>query len=222
MLFERHHAAARAQARQLTKSSLETDDLVAEAFAKVLTVLHGGGGPDRSFRAYLFTTLRRIAYTETRRARRIVLTDNVEATAIDAEIPHVIAQPFQDTAVAKLERTLASLAFARLPCRWQEVLWRTEIRGLTAASVAASVHLSPNGVSALAHRAREGLRQAYLQAYVTDNAQRPQQCRQAAEQLGAWTRRRLNKRETAKVDNHLDDCRRCRVIAAELCNELRT
>ncbi|MGW5743706.1 sigma-70 family RNA polymerase sigma factor [Amycolatopsis sp. NPDC003861] len=221
VLFERHHAAARAQARQLTTSSLEADDLVAEAFAKTLKIIHGGGGPTRSFRAYLFTTLRHIAYTETRRARRLVLTDSVEATAIDADVPQVIAQPFQDTAVARLEHTLAALAFARLPCRWQEVLWRTEIRGLTAASVAAGMHLSPNAVSALAYRAREGLRQAYLQAHVTEDTRRADACRLAVERLGAWTRGALNNRETAQVDDHLANCRRCRAVATELRHELR-
>ncbi len=62
------------------------------------------------------------AYTETRSARRLVLTDSVETTAIDADVPQVIAQPFQDTSVARLERTLAASAFARLPYRWQEIL----------------------------------------------------------------------------------------------------
>lgn len=139
VLFERHHAAARAQARQLTTSSLEADDLVAEAFAKTLDTIRRGSGPKLSFRAYLLTALRHIAYTEARRARRLVLTDSVEATAIDADVPQVIVQPFQDTAVSRLERALVSLAFARLPLRWQEVLWRTEIHELTAASDRKSV-----------------------------------------------------------------------------------
>lgn len=222
VLFERHHVAARVQAQQLTRSDLEADDLVAEAFARTLDTIRRGSGPKLSFRAYLLTALRHIAYTETHRARRVVLTESVETTAIDEEVPQVIAQPFQDTAVARLERTLVSLAFARLPRRWQEVLWRTEIRGLPAASIAPGMNLSPNGVSALAYRAREGLRQAYLQVYVTEDAQRPDACRLAAEKLGAWTRGGLNKRETAQVDNHLDSCRRCRAVATELRHELRS
>ncbi len=220
VLFERHHAAARAQAKQLTASGFEADDLVAEAFAKTLDTIRRGSGPKLSFRAYLLTALRRIAYTETHRARRVVLTESVESTAIDAAVPQAIAQPFQDTAVARLERALVSLAFARLPCRWQEVLWRTEIQGLTAASIAIGMNLSPNGVSALAYRAREGLRQAYLQAYVTDDVRCPAACRLVGEKLGAWTRGGLNKRESAQVDNHVDDCRRCRDVATELRHEI--
>ena len=222
VLFERHQAAACAEARQLTASGLEADDLVAEAFAKTLDTIRRGSGPTLSFRAYLLTALRRIAYTEARRARRVVLTESVEATAIDAAVPQVITQPFQDTAVARLERALVLLAFARLPRRWQEVLWRTEIRGLTAASIAPGMNLSPNGVSALAYRAREGLRQAYLRAYVADDAQRPDACRLSADKLGAWTRGGLNKRETAQVDGHLDSCHRCSAVASDLRHELRS
>ena len=54
-------------------------------------------------------------------------------------------------------------AFASLPERWQAVLWHTEIEGARPADVAPLLGLTANGVAALAYRAREGLRQAYLQ-----------------------------------------------------------
>src|ERR1700710_1337520 len=53
VLYRRPAAAARAQARQLTGCAAEADDLVAEAFTKLLATLLGGGGPDTAFRAYL-------------------------------------------------------------------------------------------------------------------------------------------------------------------------
>ena len=40
--------------------------------------------------------------------------------------------------------------------------------------------------------------------------------RTTAERLGAWTRGRLAKREKAQVEAHLDQCARCRALAAEL------
>src|SRR6476469_7012307 len=58
-LYDRHVGAARALARQLTRDPNEADDLVSEAFAKVLSVVQAGGGPDVAFRAYLLTALRR-------------------------------------------------------------------------------------------------------------------------------------------------------------------
>ena len=210
-LYERHVASAYNLARQLSRSPAEADDLVAEAFAKVLDTLRAGRGPDSAFRAYLLTALRHTAYDKTRRDRKIELSDDVE-TAGGTKI----AQPFSDTAVAGLERSLAAQAFARLPERWQAVLWHTEIEGQSPADVAPILGLTANGVSALAYRAREGLRQAYLQVHLAETTEA--RCRATAERLGAWTRSGLAKREKAQVEAHLDECARCRALAAELAD----
>ncbi|RSM87913.1 hypothetical protein DMH04_09320 [Kibdelosporangium aridum] len=212
-LYMRHVHAAQNLARQLAKSPVEADDLVADAFAKVLSALRAGGGPGSSFRAYLLTALRHTAYDKTRRDRKVELADDVEAIS-GAE--RVTRLPFHDTAVTKLDRSLIVRAFASLPERWQTVLWHTEIEGQTPAEVAPLLGLSPNGVSATAYRAREGLRKAYLQAHVTHNP--PERCRAAAAKLGSWTRSGLSRRETAQVEVHLDQCVACRALAAELAD----
>ena len=125
-LYARHVAAAHNLARQLARSPAEADDLVSEAFAKVLDIMRSGGGPDSAFRAYLLTAMRHVAYDRTRRDRRLELTEDIEAAGAN---PERISEPFRDTAVAGLERSLAAQAFARLPERWQAVLWHTEIEG---------------------------------------------------------------------------------------------
>ena len=210
-LYERHTGAAHNLARQLARSSSEADDLVSEAFAKVLDTLRGGKGPDTAFRAYLLTALRHTAYDRTRKERRVDL--NEDMTDVSAE---ALTVPFSDTAVAGLERTMAAKAFARLPERWQAVLWHTEIEQQSPAEVAPLLGLTANGVSALAYRAREGLRQAYLQVHLQENAE--ERCRACAERLGAWTRDGLSKRERSQVENHLDECENCRALAAELAD----
>ncbi|SEB33527.1 RNA polymerase sigma factor, sigma-70 family [Amycolatopsis tolypomycina] len=213
-LYERHTGAAHNLARQLARSSSEADDLVSEAFAKVLDTLRGGKGPDTAFRAYLLTALRHTAYDRTRKERRVDL--NEDMTQVGGAAAEALTVPFSDTAVAGLERTMAAKAFARLPERWQAVLWHTEIEQQSPAEVAPLLGLTANGVSALAYRAREGLRQAYLQVHLQENAE--ERCRACAERLGAWTRDGLSKRERAQVENHLDECDNCRALAAELAD----
>ncbi|WIX87772.1 sigma-70 family RNA polymerase sigma factor [Amycolatopsis sp. DG1A-15b] len=213
-LYERHTGAARNLARQLARSSSEADDLVSEAFAKVLDTLRGGKGPDTAFRAYLLTALRHTAYDRTRKERRVDL--NEDMTEVGGAAAEALTVPFSDTAVAGLERTMAAKAFARLPERWQAVLWHTEIEQQSPAEVAPLLGLTANGVSALAYRAREGLRQAYLQVHLQENAE--ERCHACAERLGAWTRDGLSKRERAQVESHLDECDRCRALAAELAD----
>ncbi len=210
-LYERHVTAAYNLARQLARSSAEADDLVSEAFSKVLDVLRGGGGPDVAFRAYLLTALRHNAYDKTRRDRKVELSEDVSEVA-----PEAVSVPFRDTAVAGLERSLAARAFARLPERWQTVLWHTEVEGQSPAEVAPLLGMTANGVSALAYRAREGLKQAYLQVHLAET--QAVRCRATVDRLGAWTRAGLSKRETTQVEAHLDECSDCRRLAAELAD----
>ncbi|MFD9965049.1 sigma-70 family RNA polymerase sigma factor [Amycolatopsis sp. NPDC058986] len=219
-LYSRHRNAANNLARQLARSATEADDLVSEAFAKMLDILRDGRGPDSAFRAYLLTTLRHIAYDKTQRARRIELTEDVETTALAAASPEKISERFPDTAITGLEHSIAARAFAHLPERWQKVLWHTEIEGLTPAATAPLLGLTPNGVSALSYRAREGLRQAYLQMFVAAPESRPPNCRRAAAKFGAWARGGLSKREAAPINTHLDGCSACRAVIAELHHEL--
>ncbi|TVT46727.1 sigma-70 family RNA polymerase sigma factor, partial [Amycolatopsis rhizosphaerae] len=214
-LYERHVASAHNLARQLARSQAEADDLVSEAFTKVMDTLRAGKGPDSAFRAYLLTALRHTAYDRTRKDKRVDLSDDMSTlTATGSAATDALTVPFSDTAVAGLERSMAARAFARLPERWQAVLWHTEIEQQTPAEVAPLLGLTPNGVSALAYRAREGLRQAYLQVHLAETSS--QRCRATADRLGAWTRNGLAKRERTQVEAHLDECDRCRALAAEL------
>jgi RNA polymerase sigma factor (sigma-70 family) len=205
-LYQRHVAAANSLARQLVRDLAEADDVVAESFAKVLDLLSRGGGPEGAFRPYLLTVVRRAAYDRHRAMRRQLVTDQMEA--FDPGIP------FADPAVAHLERSMIARAFASLPERWQAVLWHTEIEGAKPAEVASLLGLSANGVAALAYRAREGLRQAYLQMHLSGAVRR--ECRPVVAKLGAYVRGGLTKRDAAVVAGHLDQCAYCQEVFAEL------
>jgi RNA polymerase sigma factor (sigma-70 family) len=207
-LYRRHVGAAQSLARQLVHGQAEVDDVVAETFSKVLDLMRRGGGPQDAFRPYLLTAVRRVAYDRFRGERRNVTTDEIEA--FDP------GQPFVDPAVAGLERSLIARAFLSLPERWRAVLWHTEIEGAKPAEVAPLLGLTANGVAALAYRAREGLRQAYLQMHLSGVAR--QECRPVVEKLGAYVRGGLSAREAKAVSAHLDDCEDCRAVYAELAD----
>jgi RNA polymerase sigma factor (sigma-70 family) len=208
VLYRRHARAAATLARQVAGSPAEADDLVAEAFVKVLDVLRAGGGPDVAFRAYLLTTLRHTRYDRARRDRRLEWSDDMTR--------HDPGVAWEDPAVAGLESALAARAFRRLPERWQTVLWHTEVKRASPVELAPLLGLTPNGVAALAYRAREGLRQAYLQEHLAHEVGRDH--RATVERLGAWARGGLSARHQARVEAHLAGCRDCRARAAELAD----
>ena len=202
-LWQRHSESARTVARSW--SSLDPDDLVAESFTRIYDAILTGGGPNGAFRPYLFTTIRNTA-ASWGRARQETSLDTLES--------------FEDPATGDaaaldaLDRSTTAQAFRALPTRWQEVLWYSEVEGMSPQQIAPLVGMSANAASALAYRAREGLRQAWIQAHLKNPANEPE-CRWTIGRLGAYTRGRLRSRDTARLEAHLDGCQRCTIVAAE-------
>ncbi|ANC32368.1 RNA polymerase sigma factor SigV [Isoptericola dokdonensis DS-3] len=209
-LYERHASAARILARQYVRSQADADDVVADAFQRVLGVLRQGSGPDTHFRAYLFTVVRRLAADLAAGAHR------TRPTADDGTFELALGPSgsSEDPALAGFESSVVARAYERLPERWQAVLWYTEVERLSPADVAPILGLTPNGVSALAYRAREGLRVGYLQEHLT--AVPADSCRVVNPMLGGYVRGSLSQREVAKVDGHLGGCDDCRMLVLEL------
>ena len=205
-LFERHVQAARRLARQLVPVD-DAEDLVSEAFSRVMGVLQRGGGPDVAFRAYLLSSLRRLQVDRLKAAARLQPTDDM--TKFDAGVA------FEDTVVSGFENEAAARAFASLPERWQQVLWHTEVEGQKPVDIAPLLGMTPNSVAALAYRAREGLRQAFVTAHAQDEPPN-KRCAWTRAQLGAFVRDGASHRDVAKVKEHLRGCRECSSIAAEL------
>jgi RNA polymerase sigma factor (sigma-70 family) len=205
VLWERHARSGLRVARQFT-SSLDADDLVAEAFTQIYRQVLAGGGPDGSFRPYLYTTVRNLACRWGRESQEIPIDD------LDG-----IEDPFalDDPAVAALDRSFTVRAFRSLPDRWQSVLWYTEVEGMDPHEVAPLLGLTPNSVAALSYRAREGLRTAWLQAHISDNAT-DADCRWAIGHLGGHARHGLTDREAERLADHLRDCTHCSIIAEEV------
>ncbi|WP_049557722.1 sigma factor, partial [Nonomuraea sp. SBT364] len=193
-LYERHVAAARVLARRLVPEE-EAEDVVAEAFTRVLDVVGRGDGPEAAFRTHLLTVVRR---TVDHRMR------------LSAEPEPPAGEP---------ERALIALAYLSLPERWRAALWHIEVEGARPAEVAPLLGLSANGAAALAYRAREGLRQAYLQTRLT--ASPPLECRPTLGRLSAYVKGGLTRRECKPIDDHVHDCDACRAVLAELTDVRR-
>ncbi|QFY05538.1 sigma-70 family RNA polymerase sigma factor [Nonomuraea phyllanthi] len=204
-LHERHVAAARALARQLVRRA-EVDDVVAESFTKILDLVGRGGGPESGFRTYLLTVVRRTVHDRSRIESHQVTTGEVE----DYD-PGV---PFVDPSLVGLERSLIARAFLSLPERWRAVLWHIEVERCRPAEVAPLLGLSANGVAALAYRAREGLRQAYLQMHLGSPPRHD--CRPVLGKMGAYVRGGLARRDAKDFEEHVRGCEECNGVLLEL------
>ncbi|MEU8538328.1 sigma-70 family RNA polymerase sigma factor [Streptomyces parvulus] len=221
-LFRRHADAVRRYARTCCRDAHTADDLTAEVFARMLQAVRGGSGPEHAVRAYLLTAVRRVAAGWTRSAGREQLVDDFAVFATQAA--RTSKGPDDDTlelgadvrAMRQAEQSMAMRAFRSLPERWQAVLWHTEVEDESPSEVAMLFGLDANGTRVLASRAREGLKQAYLQAHVSDTLAADEECARYADQLGTYARGRLRIRAERGLRKHLEECARCRLAATQI------
>ncbi len=204
-LWRRHYRSGARVARQFT-SSLDADDLVAEAYTRIYQRVLAGGGPNGAFRPYLYTTIRNIASTWGASQHDVQVDDLTEF-----EDPSTA----EDPAAIALDRTLTVRAFRTLPDRWQSVLWYTEVEGMDPHEVAPLMGMTANGVAALSYRAREGLRKAWLQAHI-NAATASGECQWVISRLGDHTRKGLGARDTDRMQFHLATCAKCSIISEEV------
>ncbi|HEY7595721.1 MAG TPA: sigma-70 family RNA polymerase sigma factor [Actinophytocola sp.] len=205
-LFSRHSTAVYRLALGLVTDRAEAEDLTAEAFFRVLQAIRRGSGPVDNVRGYLLIVARRVAWEWS--LRRDVPVSDEELTHRAASDP--------DTSGQFTERSLIRRAFTSLPERWRNVLWKMEVEGERPAAVATNFGLSPNATAALARRARQGLRAAYLQAHLTAD-RGDTGCRSVLEKLGAYTAGCTSGIERRRIRAHLATCASC----AAMYNELR-
>jgi RNA polymerase sigma factor (sigma-70 family) len=203
-LYMRHESAARRLANSYARAG-DPDDLVNGAFERVMQALRKGMGPTDAFRAYLFVTLRRLAADRIARSRDIPFD----------EIPEPVRAQTHDELDAG-ERALIVDAYESLPGRWQTVLWHTAVEGRAPRELAPTLGMSANAAAALAYRAREKLRQAYLQAHL-QTTPRPE-CEPHRSRLGAYVRDGLGPRDRKATEDHIDECSSCHGLVAELAD----
>ncbi|WP_413753113.1 sigma-70 family RNA polymerase sigma factor [Streptomyces sp. R-74717] len=223
-LFRRHSDAVRRYARTCCRDAHTADDLTAEVFARTLQAVRRGKGPEEAVRAYLMTAVRHVGAAWTKTAKREQLVDDFAVFAAQASQSSQVSDA--DTldlgadvlAMHEAEQSMAMQAFRSLPERWQAVLWHTTVEEESPSDIAPLFGLTANATAVLASRAREGLKQAYLQAHVSQALTSGGDCARYADRLGAYARGGLRMRAERGLRGHLDECVKCRLAAGELAH----
>ena len=204
VLWERHAEAVHRAATFFT--SFEAEDITAETFSRILKTIDRGHGPTDTFRAYALATARNVAAEWGRQPTEASVHVGPEFADDRA---HDFASLLAD------DRSLAVRAFHSLPDRWQEVLWYSEVERMKPAEIAPLLGIQPNAVAALALRAREGLRQGWIQAHLRSEHV-PDDHKWVIERASRYRRGALTKKQRAAVDAHLEDCPNCRLAYDEV------
>jgi len=199
-LWRRHRSAVRSAASSFAQIA-DPDDIVQEAFTRVFTALVRGEGPRDAVRPYLYRTVRNVAVSWSRRRSAYPGGD---LTDLDVLVGVADAESEADRIV---EDMVTARAFRLLASRWREVLWYTAVEDMTPREVGQLMGLSPNAVAALAVRAREGLRVAWINAHMNDRNIRSE-CRWAAACLAELERWSLPEAARSRIGKHFKSCRR--------------
>lgn len=203
ILWSRHHRPALVAAQNFT-TRFPAEDVVAEAYLKIFELVSAGKGPTGAFRPYLYRVVRSVAIDWLR---------NSESSSDPLE-EHLILTEAGPWADEDFDRNAAAQAFQSLNSRWQEVLWYTEVEGLPPREVAKLIGTNARNVSALASRAREELRSAWVEEHINrelaDGA-----CRLTLTHLQRYQRGKLTAGLRRDVEAHLAHCENCTNAAAE-------
>ncbi|MFJ2863067.1 sigma-70 family RNA polymerase sigma factor [Kitasatospora sp. NPDC087314] len=216
-IYRRHADSVRRYARTCCRDSFTAEDLAGEVFARTLQALRAGKGPEFAVRAYLLTAVRNVAAAWTRSERREQLVDDfsVFAQTSAAVVDLDLADPGADAwAMAMADQRMVMQAYAELPEDDRVVLWHTEVERESPKTVAVMLGKTANATAVQAHRARDRLAAAFLQAHVSGS--QDSTCESYANRLGAYARGSLRKRASAEVGRHLRECDRCTAACLEL------
>ncbi|MBM9463325.1 sigma-70 family RNA polymerase sigma factor [Aeromicrobium sp. YIM 150415] len=204
VLFERYRGFAEQVAREHAFG--DEDDIVAEAFFAIYLQLRDGRGPTTDVRAYVRRVVVNKAIDRHRQAAR---------TRGEEELAERLA-PVPDHAGPWFESTTVTRAYRSLPSRWRRVLWQIEVEGRAVGEVARTEGVSAARVSAVAYRARRGLRTAYLTECLRPIDDAAPGCRVALGLLPEDVRGTSSRRQSERVRRHLRECPACREVRAEL------
>lgn len=203
-LWKRHHRAGLAAAYGMAPH-LDAQDLVSEAFLKILALITDGRGPQGAFRPYMYRVIRSLASDWS--TPRETPSDQLDM------VPDLnIAAPWEDQV---FDLNAAAGAYASLDERWRTVLWYTEVEGMPPREVARIMGISANSVSALASRARAALRSAWVEEHVNRELAAAE-CAETVKGLQRYQRGKLPAAASRAVAAHLDGCEACTSAAAEL------
>ncbi|WP_427920188.1 sigma-70 family RNA polymerase sigma factor [Streptomyces sp. cg40] len=210
-IYEEQQPRLVAYARSLTRNTWVAEDLVAEAHFRVWRRLSAGHEID-NVPAYLMTTVKHLASAAGGAARETPLDPEV-GERVGAQRVHDQVHG-GDPAEQVSSTDLLVRVLEQLPERWVKALWLAEAEGLPLAAIGPQLGTKQGATAVLLHRAREGMRQAFLRAQT--GAPDDPACQVHWARMPAYVRGGATERQSERLLGHVDACDDCRARLAAL------
>ncbi|MFE0102352.1 sigma factor [Streptomyces sp. NPDC059009] len=206
-IYEAEQHRLLAYARSLTGSPWVADDLVAEAHFRVWRRL-AAGHEIENVPAYLMTTVRHLASAVGRSAARETPHDPQAAEPVERVSVHGHHDDAADPATRLGSVDLLARVLDQLPERWVQALWLAEAEGQPLEAVGRRIGAGRGATAVLLHRAREGMRQAFLRAH--PGTPDDPACEPHWERMPGHIRGETTAAQSERLVTHLDGCADCR------------
>ncbi|MCX4859933.1 sigma-70 family RNA polymerase sigma factor [Streptomyces canus] len=198
-IYEEEQPRLVAYARSLTRNAWAAEDLVAEAHFRVWRRLSAGHEID-NVPAYLMTTVRHLASS---------VASATHETPRDPQIPEQASAGQVDDPAEQVSSTdLLVRVLGELPERWVQALWLADAEGQPLETVGRQIGAKQGATAVLLHRAREGMRQAFLRSQ-TEAPDDPA-CEVHWVRMPAYVRGNATPRQSERLLAHVDACDGCR------------
>lgn len=206
-LFEKHSEMAYNYAYRHVNSEDRADDLVLEAFTKILETIRRGKGPTVSMGHYLATTIRTLAVTSKARERAELSND-----------PQLVAELYEREQFADSGSAVGWVAdaFNSLGERAQRVLWLRSVEGLLSKEVADEIGVSPSTATRVYLQAVRDLRVIFVETSL--RAAPEEECQAYETLLNELAQKPVNERQGAPkaIRAHLGTCLHCATVVSRL------
>ncbi|MEV6479055.1 sigma-70 family RNA polymerase sigma factor [Streptomyces sp. NPDC051576] len=213
-IYEEQQPRLVAYARSLTRNTWVAEDLVAEAHFRVWRRLSAGHEIE-NVPAYLMTTVKHLATAAGSAARETPRDPQADERAGAADHARVHAQVQGGDPAEQVSSTdLLVRVLEQLPERWVKALWLAEAEGLPLAAIGPQLGTKQGATAVLLHRAREGMRQAFLRAQT--GAPDDPACQVHWARMPAYVRGGATERQSERLLGHVDACDDCRARLAAL------
>ncbi|MGW3045562.1 sigma-70 family RNA polymerase sigma factor [Kitasatospora sp. NPDC001159] len=183
------------------------DDIVAEAFARILRCLRSGTGPHGNFKAYLFATVRSLVI-DSRRVKA--------STTIPVGDPDQLALLAGATTAPEPPEAaeLAEKSWRSLNERDQWLMWATAVEGYSTPEIGSQLGITSAKAAVWLYRARERMRDAFLANHIA--AADDPQCAAQRRRFGTYLRGRLSQTRSSELSGHLASCLPCADVFADV------
>ncbi len=200
VLYEKYERLAFVQAFKYVKTHPQAEDVVYEAFTKIMETIRRGKGPTVSMQHYLMSTVRAVAVSSLRKSEHEQVDDPQEiAKLFEAETFHDEG----DTAGWLIE------SFNSLDEKSQRVIWLRVVEGLKSREIAKIIGTYPVAVTRLYQTAIHNFRDRFVVEAVADSFD--EGCADSLSEL-----RELAAGRGSAGSVHVENCPRCSIVARRL------